>query len=186
MISNLDKRFPDGHKFEKQHLGGGACPTLGYISSTRLQSKVLLALALSIWGGLIADLRGELSSNASVFAVGLENPRGLTFGPDGYLYVAEAGRGGNTSTDGQCQQDTSAGPFLGGPTAGVSRVSPLGVVEPFVQALPSAQSKSIPGFVLGAADVAFLGQTLYILLAGGGCAGSPTRHSTSICTAPWL
>jgi hypothetical protein len=62
-------------------------------ASTRLQSKVLLALALSIWGGLIADLRGQLSSNASVFAVGLDYPRGLTFGPDGYLYVAEAERG---------------------------------------------------------------------------------------------
>ena len=90
--------MPDGHKFEKQHLGGGSCPRRGYISSMRWQSKVLLALALSIWGGLIADLRGELSSNDSVFAVGLDHPRGLKFGPDGHLYVAEAGRGGPNST----------------------------------------------------------------------------------------
>jgi hypothetical protein len=76
--------MPDGHKFEKQHLGGGSCPRPNYISSTRLQSKVVLALALSIWGGLIAEVRGELSSNASVFAVGLDYPRGLRFGPDGY------------------------------------------------------------------------------------------------------
>ena len=73
-------------------VGGGSCPRRGYISSTRLQSKVLLALALSIWGGLVADLSGQLSSNASVFADGLDYPRGLTFGPDGNLYVAEAGR----------------------------------------------------------------------------------------------
>src|SRR6516165_6932339 len=58
LISRDQERIsmPDGQKFEKQHLGGGSCPRRGYISSTRLQSKVLLALALSIWGGLIADL----------------------------------------------------------------------------------------------------------------------------------
>ena len=32
----------------------------------------------------------------SVYATGLEGPRGLKFGPDGALYVAEAGLGGNT------------------------------------------------------------------------------------------
>ena len=44
-----------------------------------------------------------------------------------------------------------------------------------MQGLPSAQAnENIPGFVLGAADVAFLDQTPYILLAGGGCAhGNP-------------
>ena len=38
----------------------------------------------------------------TVFATGLNNPRGLTFGPDGNLYVAEAGLGGTNSTVGQC------------------------------------------------------------------------------------
>ena len=115
---------------------GGKCLTQIF-APTRLQSKVLLALALSIWGGLIADLRGELSTNASVFAVGLDYPRGLRFGPDGNLYVAEAGRGGPNSTIGLCPQDESAGPFHGGLTARVSRVSPAGVVTTFVQGLPS-------------------------------------------------
>jgi hypothetical protein len=41
------------------------------------------------------------------------------------------------------------------------------VVTTFVQGLPSAQAnKNIPGFVLGAADIAFLGETPYILIAG--------------------
>jgi hypothetical protein len=159
---------------------GGKCLTWIF-ASTRLQLKVLLALPLSIWGGLIADLRGELSSNASVFAVGLDYPRGLTFGPDGYLYVAEAGRGGPNSTIGRCPQDESAGPFHGGLTARVSRVSPAGVVTTFVQGLPSAQAnQNIPGFVLGAADVAFLDQTPYILLAGGGCAHANPSIPASI------
>ena len=35
-----------------------------------------------------------LASQVSVYASGLNNPRGLKFGPDGNLYVAEGGKGG--------------------------------------------------------------------------------------------
>jgi sugar lactone lactonase YvrE len=132
---------------------------------------VLLLIALTFQGALNTPLRGQLSSNVSVFATGLDYPRGLEFGPDGYLYVAEAGRGGPNSTVGICPQDDMVGPFRGGPTARVSRVSPTGAVSTVVQGLPSAQGNAtLAGFVLGAADVTFLGQTLYVLLAGGGCA----------------
>jgi len=45
------------------------------------------------------------SANVSVYATGFNNPRGLTFGPDGMLYVAEGGPGGSGSTTAsQCEQ----------------------------------------------------------------------------------
>src|SRR5690242_17977849 len=56
-----------------------------------------------------------LSPNATVFVGGLDAPRGLTFGPDGNLYVAEAGPATNTlSTVGQCTQVPTVGPYTGG------------------------------------------------------------------------
>ena len=53
-------------------------------------------------------------ADVSVFATGLNNPRGLTFGPDGDLYVAEGGLGGSHSTVGQCPQASgAAAPYTG-------------------------------------------------------------------------
>jgi hypothetical protein len=48
--------------------------------------------------------QAQQPSGFKVYATGLEALRGLRFGPDGYLYVAEAGKGGTTSTVGKCEQ----------------------------------------------------------------------------------
>ncbi len=45
------------------------------------------------------------------FASDLDNPRGLQFGPDGKLYVSEAGSGGTESTADLCP-DLQIGPPL--------------------------------------------------------------------------
>ena len=117
----------------------------------------------------------QTSSNVSVFATGFTNPRGLKWGPDGNLYVAEAGTGGTHTTIGQCPQvpsGTGPGPWAGGRTARISKVTPAGSRSTLVQGLPSALSPI--GDTLGAADVAFIGDQLYALLAGGGCShGNP-------------
>jgi hypothetical protein len=110
----------------------------------------------------------QTSSNVTVFASGFNNPRGLKWGPDGNLYVAEAGTGGGTSTAGQCDQVvTPVGPYTGGTTARISKVSAGGARSTLVQALPSARDAM--GDILGVADVAFIGTQLYAVTAGGGC-----------------
>ena len=66
----------------------------------------LICLAVGgFTGSLISTpASAQPSPNVTVYASGLNGPRGLKFGPDGLLYVAEAGTGGTTSTAGQCAQ----------------------------------------------------------------------------------
>ena len=68
----------------------------------RFEMKALKLLALGIVAFSIFNAHAQTSSNVSVFATGFNNPRGLKFGPDGNLYVAEGGAGGSLSTVGTC------------------------------------------------------------------------------------
>jgi len=112
------------------------------------------------------------TNNVHVFAEGLNNPRGLKFGPDGNLYVAEGGLGGTLSTAGQCDQVIfPVGPYLGSLTSGrISKITPAGIRTTVTDQLPSSQANEIiGGDVEGVADVEFVGNTLYALLVGAGC-----------------
>jgi hypothetical protein len=112
------------------------------------------------------------ATTMKVFATGLNNPRGLKFGPDGNLYVAEGGLGGTNSSVGQCEQVSApVGPVFGSPTSGgVSKINQQGVRTVVTDQLPSSQiQQAAGGFVSGVADVAFIGNDLYAVLAGAGC-----------------
>jgi hypothetical protein len=106
----------------------------------------------------------------TVFATGFNNPRGLKFGPDGYLYVAEGGLGGTNSTFGQCDTVPDVGPYTGGMTGRISRVNRSGQRSTVAENLPSSQTSPGSGsLVSGVADVEFIRNTLYAVLAGAGC-----------------
>ena len=136
-----------------------------------------LALSLFVISALAAS--AQMSSNVSVFATGFSNPRGLKWGPDGNLYVAEAGTGGDKSTQGKCDQVVPpVGPWTGGRTARISKVSPDGSRSTLIQGLPS--TRAAIGDILGVGDIAFIGNQLYALIAGGGCSHGNAGFPNSV------
>ncbi len=110
----------------------------------------------------------QTSSNVSVFATGFSNPRGLKWGPDGNLYVAEGGTGGKTPGAGTCDQvPPPVGPYTAGWNARISKVTPDGTRSTLLDRLPSTSAAI--GDVEGVADIAFIGDQMYALISGAGC-----------------
>jgi hypothetical protein len=128
-----------------------------------LTATVLAACAITY------PAQAQPSANVHVLVPsGLEGPRGLRFGPDGYLYVAEAGTGGSNSTQGECPQVVGpVGPYTGGKTGRISRVDMSGNVTTVATGFPSSADSM--GDTSSVADLTFLNGTLYALIAGGGC-----------------
>jgi hypothetical protein len=116
-----------------------------------------------------------------VFATGLKFPRGFTFG-GGDIYVAEAGSGGTHSTKAsQCEQVPAApgpGPYTNGRTARISRIGPNGQQSTVAAGFPSGMDAF--GDVVGVADVAFVGDQLVALVAGGGCSHGTTAFPAGV------
>ena len=152
-----------------------------------MKRTTLIAATIAVAAGLVAGGQaasatgqsagaGTHAAQVSVFATGFNNPRGLTFGPNGDLYVAEGGLGGSHSTVGKCRQASgAAAPYTGStnnPVLGgrISKVTPGGVRSVVVRGLPSSQtSPALGSLVSGVSSVAFVGHHLYALLAGAGC-----------------
>ena len=140
-------------------------------SPCRRERWLLVACLLTIGTTSVLGQPSTLSPNATVFATGLNNPRGLKFGPDGNLYVAEGGAAGKLSTVGTCEQVLPpVGPYTGGFTARISKIDRYGNRTTVADNLPSsATSAALGGLISGVADVAFIDDTLYAITAGAGC-----------------
>ena len=148
---------------------------------TRL-GNLVFALSWAAAAAAALTPRAAIAQTPSTFTVvasQLEAPRGLRFGPDGALYVAEGGTGGTTSTGTACEQvPAPVGPYTGGPNARISKIDKSGTRTTVASGFPSTQDAM--GDIIGVADVAFIGNTLYALVAGGGCSHGNPGISTGI------
>jgi sugar lactone lactonase YvrE len=104
---------------------------------------------------------GALPAGVDVVAAGLTNPRGFAWSPDGSLYLALAGSGGETRIE------VADGFTLElGLSSSVATVAD-GCATPLASGLVSAHWVE-PGWVWGAMDVALLDDELYVLVSGAG------------------
>ena len=77
------------------------------IKTRRFLGAAVVLAALFPLGAVPAQASG---GGITVVATGLNNPRGLHFGPDGQLYVAEGGLGGDRD---EHRRTVPAGPATG-------------------------------------------------------------------------
>ncbi len=133
-------------------------------TSLRLLAGLCIAVLLS--GCVFEDMYWKITRHAT----GFTNPRGLTFGPEGALYVAEAGTGGAlmpTDTF-DCPANVNIySPYTAGYSGRVTRVLADGTKETVADGLPSVTDNA--GGSYGPTDVAFVDTTLYVLIEMGGC-----------------
>ncbi len=91
-----------------------SCRLSRWASASGLLLAVLIVPALPV-----------AQTTVSVVMSGLDSPRGLAFGPNGALYVTEAGRGAGVvaspATDPRCYTGPQGGWQCYGPTGGISR-----------------------------------------------------------------
>ncbi len=129
--------------------------------------RALLVVVVLLLGLGPASLAQETGTGApQMVASGLTNPRGMTWGADGTMYVALAGGGGPNAATEDAPATNAVGPFSGGPSAAVVSIGSDGCPVAVATGLPSTSDAF--GGVLGAEDVAVLGEQLYASVDGGG------------------
>ncbi len=141
--------------------GGGGDDRRASTAGTR-------ATALSAERSHGSNPRGSVG--VTTYATGLTSPRGLAFGPDGDLYVAEAGTGGSLVPLGTAECPTNINiysPYTAGYSGRVLRLRPDGSKQTVADQLPSMTDAY--GGNYGPTDLAFVDGTLYVLIEMGGC-----------------
>jgi hypothetical protein len=114
-----------------------------------------LWLAVAALAASLAISGAAAAATVTTVMSGLDNPRGLAFGPEGALYVAEAGRGGTGPCTSSIRPLEPDQPRCYGPSGAVSRLW-RGAQGRVVTGLPSYSGPS--GQATGTHDVAMLGR----------------------------
>jgi hypothetical protein len=128
----------------------------------------LLAAGSALLAGMAVALPAGAQPNVETVASGLDNPRGLAFGPDGHLYVAEAGRGG----DGPCFVGPE-GPSCFGLSGAVTRINlNRGEQARVLTGLPSYAADGTGGTpdgssAIGPMHIAFSGSSRFVTFGLG-------------------
>jgi hypothetical protein len=105
----------------------------------------------------------------------------VRFGPDGGLYVAEAGIGGDRLATACPPVDntfTQDGPYMAGFTGRISRIGRDGRRTTVADRLPSSHDGLGDGF--GPSDIAWIDGTMYVVIEGGGCSRGLEDHPAGI------
>jgi sugar lactone lactonase YvrE len=150
---------------------GGSDEEVEYMS--RRFAALAMAGALAVVLAVPAAAQDESASPGAWTTVveGLDSPRGLTIGPDGTLYVAESGEGGDTC------MTTPLGEGCMGLTGGVSAIED-GVATRVVDGLPSARMGEGPEMeISGPSSVAIAEDGSFILPIWLGPGGLELRAS---------
>jgi hypothetical protein len=133
-----------------------------------LTSRFRLVLGVALFVS-VAVSYAPLTAQSSMLVVasGLDNPRGLSFGPDGALYVAEAGRGGTSTLCVPAPEPPFPVVRCLGPTGAITKITGLGVHSRVVTNLPSVAAP--PGNTAqGPNDVDFGFGSMWITIGIGG------------------
>ena len=146
-----------------------------------LARKAIPILGLASFGALgltLAAPPAHASNPVQVVLTGLNNPFGLAFGPDGGLYVADAGTGGPSTSPGFVDGNHNQVYF--GDTGDVTEYLPGVKPKPVVTGLPSLGA---PGGTeaTGLQGITFVGGSLYGLF---GLGADPAQLTTLVGQLP--
>jgi hypothetical protein len=134
------------------------------MNSRTLTRRLAAASAATLVAGMLTVTPAHAAAKVEDIASGLNNPRQLAFGPDGRLYVAEAGARGN-STNCSNHPDPQLGTYCLERNGSLARVGRGGEVKRVVTGLPSISSAAD---TIGPFDIAFTGRHKFALTIGLG------------------